>query len=268
MTTIDRDGATGERSFRPGTFTPRPQPAGAAAKMAAAAAFELRIVLRNGEQLLLALILPLAALFGGVYVTVVALPEPRINAVVPGVLALAALSTAFTSQAIVTGFDRRYGVLRRLAAAGWTRWQLLGGKTLATAAVLAGQFVILGGVALALGWRPLGSPVWVLVVTVLGLAALLGLALLVGGTLRAEATLAVANLGWLVLIALGGLIVPLSSSPGWLAAVGALTPSGALCQGLRDVLQDGAAPSAMSLLVLAAWIVLGWAATVRWFRWL
>ena len=102
----------------------------------------------------------------------------------------------------------------------------------------------------------------------LGLAALLGLALLVGGTLRAEATLAVANLGWLVLIAVGGLIVPLSSSPAWLATLGALTPSGALCQGLRDVLQDGTAPSAMSLLVLAAWTVLGWAATVRWFRWL
>jgi ABC-2 type transport system permease protein len=267
MTAAEQTTADGP-TFAPGTFTPRPRPAGTVAKITAAAAFELRIVLRNGEQLLLALVLPLAALFGGVYVTVVALPEPRINAVLPGVLALATLSTAFTSQAIVTGFDRRYGVLRRLAAAGWSRWQLLGGKTLASAAVLAGQYVILGGVALALGWRPLGSPFWVLLVTVLGLAALLGLALLVGGTLRAEATLAVANLGWLVLIALGGLIVPLSASPGWLAAVGALTPSGALCEGLRDVLQHGTAPSPMSLLVLTAWTVLGWAATVRWFRWL
>lgn len=269
MTTTDHgpDGPGGT-TFAPGTFAPSPRPAGAAAKMAAAAAFELRIVLRNGEQLLLALVLPLAALFGGVAVTVIALPEPRIAAVVPGVLTLATVSTAFTSQAIVTGFDRRYGVLRRLAAAGWTRWQLLGGKTLATAAVLVGQFVILGGAALALGWRPSGSPLWVLLITVLGLGALLGLALLVGGTLRAEATLAVANLGWLVLIALGGLIVPLSSGPAWLATVGELTPSGALCEGLRDVLQHGTAPSALSLLVLAAWTVLGWAATLRWFRWL
>ena len=84
----------------------------------ATAGLEFRMTLRNGEQLLLALVIPLLALIGGTLISIVGLPEPRINAVLPGVLVLAVMSSAFTSQAITTGFDRRYGVLKRLAAAG------------------------------------------------------------------------------------------------------------------------------------------------------
>jgi len=253
--------------FPVGQFTPDPRPSAPARMITASAGLELRLTLRNGEQLLLALIIPLAALIGGTFVTVIALPEPRIDSVTPGVLALAVLSTAFTSQAITTGFDRRYGVLKRLAAAGMSRPQLIAGKASAALAVVAGQFVVLGGVALALGWHPEGSPLWLLVVTVLGTAALLGLALLLGGTLRAEGVLALANIIWLVMVVLGGVVVPLSSAPAWLQTVGELTPVGALSQSLRAILESGQAPSRQSLAVLAGWLVLGWAGTVRWFRW-
>jgi len=253
--------------FPVGQFTPDPRPSAPARMITASAGLELRLTLRNGEQLLLALIIPLAALIGGTFVTVIALPEPRIDSVTPGVLALAVLSTAFTSQAITTGFDRRYGVLKRLAAAGMSRPQLIAGKAAAALAVVAGQFVVLGGVALALGWHPEGSPLWLLVVTVLGTAALLGLALLLGGTLRAEGVLALANIIWLVMVVLGGVVVPLSSAPAWLQTVGELTPVGALSQSLRAILESGQAPSRQSLAVLAGWLVLGWAGTVRWFRW-
>jgi ABC-2 type transport system permease protein len=225
------------------------------------------MTLRNGEQLLLALVIPLVALIGGTVVSIVTLPEPRVDAVVPGVLVLAVVSTAFTSQAITTGFDRRYGVLKRLAAAGVGRAQLIAGKCAATLAVIAGQFVILGGAGLALGWRPEGSPFWVLAITLLGTAAFIGLALLLGGTLRAEAVLAVSNLMWLVFVLVGGVIVPLDQSPAALRTIGELTPAGAMSQALRAVLQEGAAPSAYSIVVLLAWIVVGWSATVRWFRW-
>jgi len=253
--------------FPRGTFTPDPRPAPPTRRIIATAGLELRLTLRNGEQLLLALVIPLLALVGGTLVSIVTLPEPRVDAVLPGVLVLAVLSSAFTSQAITTGFDRRYGVLKRLAAAGVGRAQLIAGKCAATLAVIAGQFVILGAAGLLLGWRPEGSPVWVLAITLLGTAAFIGLALLLGGTLRAEAVLAVSNLLWLVFVLVGGVIVPLDQSAAALRTIGELTPAGAMSQALRAVLQDGAAPSAYSILVLVGWIVVGWAATVRWFRW-
>jgi ABC-2 type transport system permease protein len=233
----------------------------------AASGLELKMLLRNGEQLLLAVVIPLAVLIGLATTTVVELQSPRIDTVTPGVLALALLSTAFTSQAITTAFDRRYGVLKRLAAAGVGRALLIAGKCGAALVVVAGQWVLLGGVALVLGWRPHGNPAWVVLLGVLGAAAFIGLALLLGGTLRAEAVLAFANLIWLALVIIGGVVEPLASAPGWVRIVGELTPAGALSTALRAVLQTGTAPSATSLAVLVAWVVVGWAGTVRWFQW-
>ncbi len=265
------------RQFPPGTFTPDPRPAPGGKRITATAGLELRMTLRNGEQLLLALVIPLLALIGGTLISVVNLPEPRINAVLPGVLVLAVMSSAFTSQAITTGFDRRYGVLKRLAAAGVGRAQLIAGKCAATLAVIAGQFVIIGLVAVLLGWRPqtgapqqmslLLSAFWVVLITLLGTASFIGLALLLGGTLRAEAVLAVANLLWLVFVLVGGVIVPLSQSAAALRSIGELTPPGAMSQAIRAILQDGVAPPPLAIGVLLAWIVIGWTATVRWIRW-
>lgn len=255
-------------TFPAGFFTPRPGRAGAGAMTLAAAMQELRITLRNGEQLLLALIIPLAALIGLSLIGVGGIAEPRVDTVTPGVLALAIMSAAFTSQAITTGFDRRYGVLKRLAATGFPRWLLLAAKCGATLAVVAGQFLLLCLVAwLALGWHPHGNAAWAVLLTLLGVAAFVGLALLLGGTLRAEAVLGLANLVWLVLLAIGGVLIPLSSAPAWLRVVGELTPAGALSTGLRGVLTDGGSPGLTCIVVLAAWVLAGWAGTVRWFRW-
>src|SRR6476659_5984282 len=180
-------------AFPPGTFSPDPRPVPPLRRITATAGLELRVTLRNGEQLLLAVIIPLVALIGGTSITLIELPEPRIDAVLPGVVVLAVFSSAFTSQAITTGFDRRYGVLKRLAAAGVGRAQLIAGKCAATLAVIAGQFVILAVVAVFLCWRPptvgpqqmavVLSGLWVVLITLLGTAAFIGLALLLGGTL-------------------------------------------------------------------------------------
>ena len=102
--------------FPAGTFAPRPGPGTPARMLRALAATELRLALRNGEQVLLTLLIPVVLLVGLTLLDVVPLPEPRVAAVTPSVLALAVLSTAFTSQAIMLGYDRRYGVIRRLAA--------------------------------------------------------------------------------------------------------------------------------------------------------
>jgi ABC-2 type transport system permease protein len=243
----------GER-FVPGTFTPRPGAGSPGRMLAAQAGTELRLALRNGEQVLLTLLIPLVLLVGLTVLAIVPLPEPRVATVAPAVLALAVMSTAFTGQAIAFGFDRRYGVIRRLAATALPRWLLVAGRLAAVLAVVAVQVVVLGVVAAALGWRPAAAGLgWALLLVLLGCAAFGALGILLGGTLRAEVTLAVANVVWFVLLLAGGIVIPVAQLPGPLAVVATFLPSGALAEGLRTALTDGASPGAQPLLVLAAW---------------
>lgn len=254
-------------TFAPGTFTPRPGAGSRRAMLAAQAGTELRLALRHGEQVLLTLLIPVVLLVGLTTIDLVPLPEPRAQHVVPSVLALAVMSTAFTGQAIALGFDRRYGVVRRLAATALPRWLLVTGRLAAVLGVVAIQVVILGGLALALGWRPaLGGLAWALLLVLLGCAAFGAVGLLLGGTLRAEIVLAVANVVWFVLLLAGGIVVPLAQLPGPLAAVAAALPSGALAEGLRAALTAGAAPGWAPVLVLVAWAVGAGALAARFVR--
>lgn len=242
-------------------------PARPAARVRAQAAYEARTLLANGEQLLVALVLPLLVLLT---LTLAGYPDlgtaHRVDVVAPGVLALAVLSTAFTGQAIGTGFDRRAGVLRLLGTTPLGRDGLLAGRALGVLAVEAVQVVVLGGAALALGWHPhwTGLPLaagWLL----LGTASLVALALLVAGVLRAEAVLALANLLWVLLLPLG-VVLPVDRLPAALAAVAPWTPGGALGELLRAAL--GGAPTPWPEAgVLLAWAVAAGAAATRWFRW-
>ena len=59
------------------------------------------------------------------------------------------------------------------------------------------------------------------------------------GTLRAEATLAAANLVYIVLLGVGGVVFPLTKFPAGARPVLELLPTGALSTGLRSVLQHG-----------------------------
>jgi ABC-2 type transport system permease protein len=250
--------------FAPGTFTPQPGAGAPLRMLAAQSGTELRLALRNGEQVLLTLLIPIVLLVGLSTLDVVPLPEPRVAAVVPGVLALAVMSTAFTGQAIALGFDRRYGVVRRLAATALPRWLLVAGRLVAVLGVVALQVVVLCALAVALGWRPEPSGLgWALLLVLLGCAAFGSLGILLGGSLRAEITLAVANLVWFVLLLAGGIVVPLGMLPRPLAGVGAVLPSGALAEGLRTALSAGHAPSAVQVLVLVGWTVVASALALR-----
>jgi ABC-2 type transport system permease protein len=232
--------------------------------LAAQAGTELRLALRNGEQVLVTLVIPVVLLVGLTLLDVVPLPEPRVAAVTPSVLALAVLSTAFTSQAIMLGFDRRYGVIRRLAATALPRWLLVAGRLVAVLGTVAVQMAVLGALAAALGWRPpAAGVVWALPLVLLGCAAFGALGLLLGGTLRAEVVLAVANAVWFVLLLAGGIVVPVDRLPGPLAAVAGFLPSGALAEALRAALTTGAAPAAAPVVVLVVWTVAATAAAVR-----
>jgi ABC-2 type transport system permease protein len=222
--------------------------------LAAQSGVEVKLALRNGEQVLLTLLIPLALLVGLTWIDVIPLPAPRVASVAPSVLALAVLSTAFTSQAISLGFDRRYGVIRRLAATALPRWLLVAGRLVAVVGVVGVQLVVLGGTAFALGWRPAPSGLgWALLLVVLGCAAFGALGILLGGTLRAEIVLAVANIVWFALLLGGGILLPVAQLPGPLAAVATVLPSGALADGLHTALVDGRFPGLHPLLVLLVW---------------
>ncbi|MFD0314234.1 ABC transporter permease [Streptomyces flavalbus] len=236
--------------------------------IAAQAALETRMLLRNGEQLLLTVIIPtlLLVLFSTVDVVDTGADE-AVDFLAPGILALSVMSTAFTGQAIATGFERRYGVLKRLAASPLPRWGLMAAKTVSVLVTEVLQVLLVTGIALALGWSPQGNPLAVVVLLVLGTAAFSGLGLLMAGTLRAEATLAAANLVFLLLLVGGGVIVPLDKFPDAAQDVLGLLPITALSDGLRDVLQHGAGTPWGDLGVLAVGAVAGLAAAGRFFRW-
>ncbi|MEU2456965.1 ABC transporter permease [Streptomyces sp. NPDC012473] len=251
-----------------GTYTPRPGAAPLHRMIAAQAALETRMLLRNGEQLLLTVVIPalLLVLFSAVDVVGTGAGE-AVDFLTPGILALAVMSTAFTGQAIATGFERRYGVLKRLGASPLPRWGLMTAKTLSVLVTEVLQVVLLTVIAFALGWSPQGNPFSVLLLLVLGTVAFSGLGLLMAGTLKAEATLAAANLVFLLLLVGGGVVVPLDRFPEAAQSVLGLLPISALSDGLRDVLQHGAAMPWGDAAVLAVWAVLGLGAAARFFRW-
>ena len=253
-------------SAAPGS-TARPRAAARPARVLAQGRFETLTLLRNGEQLLVSVVLPAMALVGLTLSPYPALGNAhRIDVTAPGVLALAVASTAFTGQAISTAFDRRYGVLRMYGVSPLGRSGLLMGKLIAVGAVLLVQVLLLGGLTLALGWRPhlVGIPA-ALVAGVLGTTAFLGLGLLIAGTLRAEAVLALANLAWVLFLGLG-LLLPVATLPTWAEPLASALPSGALGEAMRGALAHGTW-SWGALGVLLAWSAACWALAGRLFRW-
>lgn len=252
----------------PGTFTPRPGGAPFARQVLAQSRMEARLMVRNGEQLLLAVVIPVIVLVGSVVgASHIGLEyaDPVVDVLTPGVLALAVMSTSFTSLAIATGFERRYGVIKRLGTSPLPRSGLLAGKIGALVVIEVAQFIVIGLVALLLGWDPEPGLLGVLLGLVLGTAAFASLGLFVAGVLRAEATLAAANLIYLLLLAGGAVVLPASAYGGFGEVVRWL-PSGALGDAMRGALLDGAVRGT-DLLVLLGWAVVGTVATARTFTW-
>ncbi|MHA7294030.1 ABC transporter permease [Arthrobacter sp. HLT1-21] len=230
--------------------------------------YEALSMLRNGEQLVLAIALPLLGL---VVLTLApfldGMAGSRIDAATPGIIALCAMSTAFTGQGIATGFDRRYGVLRFLSTTPLGKPGLIFGKALGVVVVLAVQLVVIGSAAALLGWRP--DPTGMLfglAQLIIGAAAFTALGLFVAGTLRPEATLAVTNLVWILLAVAGGIVLPGSLLPESIQPVVDVLPSSALGDGLRSALIDGVF-NLPAFLILVGWATLSSLAAIRWFKW-
>ena len=236
------------------------------------AAFELRLLLRNGEQFLLTIVIPVALLLGVTYVGAVPLAEPagapRLPEALGGVLAIAIIASAFTSLAIGVGFDRRSGALLMLATTPLSRMSILGARVLAALAVVVLQGGLLVTIALAIGWRPTWAALALIPTALVGTATFAALGFALGGAVRAEATLAVANAVFLLLLAVGGTTFPASQLPGPLAAIVGVLPSSALADLLRWSTGFPAATTPwLDVTLLLAWGALGVVVARRTFSW-
>lgn len=227
---------------------------------------ELALLARNGESLLLTMGIPVLLLLFFANVDVLPIDGEPIDFLAPGVLALAVLSTALVNLAIATGFEREYGVLKRLGSTPLGRPRLLAAKTLSILVVEVVQLAVLWLVALALGWEPDVTGAFAAAVA-LGTVACAGIGLCLAGSLRALVTLAAANGLYLVLLLLSGMVIPLEELPGPLRGLARALPSGALADAVRGALTQGANVPGRAWVVLALWAVLAPLAATRLFRW-
>lgn len=229
------------------------------------------MTLRRGESLLLTVGIPVIFLvfFSSVHVVATGTATP-VTFVLPGVLALAVMSTAMVSLSIATGFERGYGVLKRLGTTPLGRPRLLGAKVAMVLAVLVVQTVVLVPVGIGLGWHlpPSGGGVGVAVaIVLLAAVAFGGVGMLLAGTLRAEVNLAASNALYLVLLLLGGMVVPLHRLPSGVAQVARALPAAALADGLHAALGTGGPVPTETWVVLAVWAVVASTAATWAFRW-
>ncbi|HWG72522.1 MAG TPA: ABC transporter permease [Acidimicrobiales bacterium] len=236
----------------------------------AQAAAELRLTVRRGDSVLLNLAIPVGLLVFFSLVDVLPKPAGVTDAVTfltPGILALAIMSTAMVSLGIATGFERQYGVLKRLGSTPLGRPALLAAKTAAVIAVEILQVLVLVAVGVALGWRPHGDPALAVAAALLATVAFAGVGLLMAGALRAEVTLAAANGAYLVLLLLGGMVFPLAKLPPGLRQFAEGLPAGALSDALHASLSAGASVPARAWVVLAVWALVAPLAAAATFRW-
>jgi len=249
-----------------GTFTPAPGRARMSTIIGRQIRMELRLTARRGEAVVLAMGVPLLVLLGAGLTRATNLPtDDRLGFVVPGVLALTVMSTAFTGQAITTGYERSYGVLKRLGASPLTRPGLLFAKIGAILALVCLQLLVLALVGVAVGWRPeFGHLASAVGITVLAAAAYSGMALVIASRLRPETVTAAATLIYVLMLAAGGIMfaAPDLGTAGWF-----LLPLAAHAQGLRDALTAGSAVPGVIWLSLGLWAGISLVAAVRTFRW-
>ena len=229
---------------------------------------EMLLTVRRGESLLVTLVIPLGILvfFSSVDAVNTTYKDP-VDFLVPGVLALAVMSSAMVSLGIATGYERRYGVLKRLGSTPLSRAGLLTAKTLNVLVLEIVQAIVIVVTGIALGWDVTGGLVAGIALLLVGTVAFAGIGMLLAGTLRAEANLAVANGLFLVLLFLGGMAYPLSKLPDAVEAFAKLLPAAALSETVRAVLTPGKSFPVGELVVLLVWAVAAPLAAARWFRW-
>jgi ABC-2 type transport system permease protein len=249
------------------------RPAPASRSVAALVAHDLRLTARRGENVLVTIVIPIAVLLFFTSSGVVLLATHPVDFLLPGSIALAIVASGLVNLGIATAYDRSYGVLKRLGGAPLPRWGLVAAKIGAILVLEVVQVVALVVVGVAIGWAPGPgwSPLLFVGTVLLGTIAFAGLGLLLAGTLRADATLALANGVFLGFLMLGGIVLPIDHLPEALRALATLLPATALADLLRAALATGVTPSApdpaQSAILLGVWAAAAAGLAVRTFRW-
>jgi ABC-2 type transport system permease protein len=229
---------------------------------------ELTVMARNGEQLLLLIGIPVLLLVFFSQTNV--LPTDglaNIDFLMPGILSLAIMSTAMVSLGIATGFERSYGVLKRLGTTPLGTKRLVAAKVVATCCIEITQLLALVAVGLVLGWNPssINLPS-LLLALVLGTSCFAGLGLIMAGRLRAEINLAAQNGLYLVLLLLGGILIPNSELPKSIAWLAEVLPSSLLSELLRNIFGNNELKIS-DLASLAIWAIGACLVAVFSFKW-
>ena len=216
---------------------------------------EVRMTLERGETLLVTVGIPafLLVFFSLVHVLPIGTKHP-VDFLAPGILGLAVMSTAMVSLGIATGFERSYGVLKRLGSTPLGRRRLLLAKIASVLVVEVLQIVVLGAISLGLGWRPHAAAGLAVIAELLATFGFAGIGFAMAGALRAEINLALSNATYLILLLIGGIVFPLDKLGGF-AAFARLLPTAALSDALHPTLGQGVAPGAEAWIVLAAWAI-------------
>lgn len=239
--------------------------------IASQAKVEMRLTLRRGENLLAMLGIPAALLLflGGTPALPVPVSGMRVDRLLPGTLALAIVATGLVNLGIATAYERTYGVLKRLGGSPLGRLGLVVAKVVVVFIIEIVLAIILVVLAVTvLGWRPRGDIAWLPLgaAVVLGTAAFAGLGLALAGTLRAEAVLVLANVLFLLLLGVGGVLLPTTELPGVLGSLAGVLPSAVLTEAIRSAIK-GEAVELGVWAVLAAWAVAAVVAAARTFQW-
>lgn len=248
--------------------TPTKRQPGPLGRVLAQTRMEVTLTLRRGENVLITLIVPVLLLVFFASLNIVPAGESAIGFLLPGMLALAIISTGMVSLGIATAYERHYGVLKRLGGTPLPRWGLIAAKAISVLLIEIAQVLLLGVIAVtAYGWRPDAGAIAAVGVLLLGTAAFTGIGLAMAGGLRAEATLAGANGLYLVFLLLGDVVLPLSHLPGPLRVIARVLPPTALSEALRSVIGSGASGLGWNLLLLAAWAIAALVVASRSFKW-
>jgi ABC-2 type transport system permease protein len=246
------------------------RPAPLLGSTAALAAMELRLTSRRGENVLVTLVIPVAVLLFFATVGIVpGIAGRPVDFLLPGALALGIIASGLVNLGIATAYERSYGVLKRLGGSPLPRSGLVAAKIASILVLEVVQVVLLIAVAaVVLGWQPASgaSAGLAILAVLLGTFTFAGLGLLMAGTLRAEATLALANGLFLGFLMLGGIVLPIDHLPGWLAAIARVLPASALADVFRVAL-TGTGDVVGPIVVLLAWGLAAVGLSVRFFRW-
>ena len=229
---------------------------------------ELTVMARNGEQLLLLIVIPIMLLvFFSQTDFLTTTSENKIDFLMPGIISLAVMSTAMVSLGIATGFERSYGVLKRLGTTPLGTRRLVLAKVAAICAIEIAQLVLLIFVGQLLGWNPRQvNLVQILLLMLIGTSCFAGIGLTLAGRLRAEINLAAQNGLYLALLLLGGIFVSNDELPKTLGDVAQVLPSSLLSSLLHNSFTSNQIATT-DLIALCVWALSACAFAVISFKW-